>query len=968
MENKMTTFKPLACGFHSHTDASLDGGSTAASKIKQASKLGRIADCVTDHGVMSNLIHHHDTCKKLHKDKKIPNPIKSIHGIEAYIIDPHRPAKVQKNGKEIPQYYHLTIHFKTMAAYQYFCKLAPVMNARAVVKYGEVKPLMTFEELEPIAGQISIGSGCLIGPVQKNILCGRSDLAEKMYVYLRNLAGPGNFFVEVFPHIIDKDWQKPTREGNVITKQGYFAPITSVRDWDANAVDPEPCVYNGSIDIQKRPNEFVMMMAKKYGDPIIISLDDHFACEEDYVVQEARMSNGREDWKFYNSYHMYSSEECAKNLKSQLGVSDKQIEEWIDNSYKFVDLFSNYKIETSDDRWLLPTTEMVYNIKSTSTDKLNEIVAKVGKMPAVDHPEYQKYKDRFDYEVSVLRDNGVADFLPYFFVIEDVANYCTKNGVLFNVRGSAGGSLVLYLMGVSITNPFTYNLPFERFITLGRIKSGSLPDIDFDVQERDPVIQYLKDKYGDRMSLIATDLLMRLKSSILDVERAMLGYVRPETSKMCAMLKGAQQGQSDMDWLNGYTDKDTGAHVPGFIEDMSDPVAEDLRKYIKNNEEIWSTVLRCIGITKTRGVHAGGVIIAPEPIHHYMPTIETNKGRATAYNMKGVERVGGVKFDFLGVSTLHSLGISMKSIKEHEKTDLKWDEFPYQKAVYDDIINSDKLAAIFQLNTKLVRPGVSAIKPKNVQDLATITALYRPGALDSPSPDPSDPPSETAASYFVKCAKGRRAPYYIHDDLIPILDYTFGVIVFQEQSLDIFRMLVGYSYEQAEEVRRGIGKKDKDLLHKHMGALKEALLQRMWTEAQADRLRDSIMASARYAFNKSHSASYAIVAYNGCYIKHNWPLHFWKGELTVNSDNHDKLRNYFPEFKKYLLSISVIKSHHSDWLIEDGGLRPPLSLIKGCGAKSVEAIQHFIHTPLDQLSFDDDEAIHEEPEESEQYE
>lgn len=948
----MSKFKPLACGFHSHTDASLDSPGTVNSKIIQAFKLGNIANCVTDHGTMSALVSHNDACKKLLKDKKIESPIKSIHGIEAYVVDSLRPTKTQKNGIEVPQYYHLTIHFKTQAAYKYFCMLSPVMNARAVVKYGEVKPLLKLEELEPISGQITIGSGCLIGPVQKNVLNGRSDWAEQMYVKLRDLAGPGNFFAEVFPHLLNKDWRKPLRgQGNIIIEPGKFVPITSVREWDPNSTDQEPCTVNGAMDIQKDPNLFVIKMAEKYGDPIVISLDDHFACEHDYETQCVKISGGKEDWKFSNSYHMYSSEECAKNLKEQLDVTDKQIEEWIDNSYKFVDLFNDYKMETADDRWLLPTTEMVYNIKDSSTDKLNEIINRVGRLPSPEHPDYKSRKERLDYEVSVLRDNGVADFLPYFFVIEDVANYCRKTGLLFNCRGSAGGSYVLYLMGVSITDPFKYNLPFERFLTLGRIKSGSLPDIDFDVQERDPVIAYLKNKYGDRCSLIATNLLMRLKSSILDVERSRLGQVRRETSVMCAMLSGASQGQNDIEWLNGYKNKDTGAHVPGFLEDMQDSNAQTLRDYIKNNPAIWETVLRCIGINKSRGVHAGGVIIAPEPIQNYMPTIMTNKGMATAYDMKGVERVGGVKFDFLGVSTLHSIGIALKSIRETEGVDIQWDEFPHDPAVYSDIIHKDKLAGIFQINTKTVRPYVLATKPKSISDISTLTALLRPGAMDAPAPNPAF--SGTAAEYYVAAAQGKQPAYYIHEEVRHIFEPTLGVCILQEQLLQTFRDIAGYSYEDAEVCRRAVSKKDKNALELHIGILKNKCLERGWNQDQANLLADTLIKSAGYSFNASHSCSYAIVAYNGCWLKKHYPLHFWKGELTVNSDNHEKIKNYFDEFKHYLLPLSAAKSHPTDWVIEGKGLRPPLCLINGCGEKSLEILKRFIDTPLNQLESSD---------------
>lgn len=946
-------FKPLACGFHSHTDISLDGGSTVEGKIKRAAQLGRIADCVTDHGLMSNLVPHWTAAQKLLKDKKISIPIKSIHGIEAYIIDPLRQPKVFKNGKIEPRYMHITIHFKDVEAYRYFCQLTPKMEARAVMRYGERKPLMTIEELEAISGHITLGSGCLGGLVQQNVLRGQFDWARQMYERIRHIAGPGNFFVEVFPHILDKEWHRPERDAaGTIIKPGEFVPITTVK-MDEWMPEPEPC--KGGIDIQKMPNQFVLDMAKRYGDPVIISLDDHYAAPEDKVVQEARIGNGQEGLKFYGTYASFTTEECAESFRRQLDVKDFDIEQWVDNSYRFVELFDKYKLESSKDRWLLPTTEMVYNVQGASSKvKLWELIKHHGRLPAATDERHKTYMDRLKYEVSVLADNGVADFLPYFFVLEDAAQYAKKNGIMWNTRGSAGGSLVLFLIGVSITDPIKYGLPFERFLTLGRIKSGSLPDIDTDWEDRDLILQYLRQKYGEQVALIATNLMLRLKSSILDVERSTKGMVSAETHIMCRAIKGAPQGVSDKDWLFGYKDKTTGAEVKGFWDESASAA---LRKYSTDNPEIWSTVLKCIGITKTRGIHAGGIVLTPGPVQNHMPLVlaDEERGYATAYDMKSVEYVGGVKYDFLGVTTLKALGISMRSIRDTIGIDMEWGEFPHDPAVYSEIMAKDLMEAIFQLNTNIARPYVARIKPKRVLDAALITSMCRPGTLDAPSPDPSDGVEKTAATYFVDCAQGKRKAYYIHADLeaLECMRETYGILIYQEQTLELFRELAGYSYEQAEEVRRGIGKKDKDLLNKHSAVLKQKCIERGWTEKQASRLFDSIEASAKYSFNKSHATSYAIVAYNGCYLKHHYPLHFWKGELTVHSDDHDKIREYLSECRKYVLPVDVVRSHPTDWIIEGEALRPPLCLIKGAGALGVSALKRFIETDIDKLEVGD---------------
>jgi DNA polymerase-3 subunit alpha len=227
----MSKFRPLAFGFHAHCDVgSLDSSSTAASKIKRAAELGRPADCVTDHGTMSTIATHWMEAEKFSKKN---TPVQSVHGIELYVIDPNMPWKEFKNGKKEPKYFHLTVLFKDKEAYKYFCQLTPKMEERAILKFGEAKPLALLEELEPISGHIVIGSGCLVGGVSKYITewtLGkeeRYDIARKMYTKIRDIAGPGNFFCEIMPHAVDKNWVRPDIDKSTrkIITPGTFAPI-----------------------------------------------------------------------------------------------------------------------------------------------------------------------------------------------------------------------------------------------------------------------------------------------------------------------------------------------------------------------------------------------------------------------------------------------------------------------------------------------------------------------------------------------------------------------------------------------------------------------------------------------------------------------------------------------------------------------------------------------------------------------
>lgn len=476
----MSKFKPIAFGIHGHSDiGSLDAAVSPAGRIKAAKRLGRPADSLTDHGSMSGLIPHYFAAKK--------EGIQSIHGIELYLIDERKPLKQFKNGKTEPHYSHQTVLFKTQEAYEYFSKMTPTMESRAIMKFGEPKPLLYLHELEPIAGQVVFGSGCMVSHIGKSIndwsltSTERLEWAEKAYLDLKRLSGDTPLLVEIFPHATTHNWKKPKDQ------PGFFYPILEKNhSCGAHCAGQEHVVdecghLTVPVDLQLRHNQFMIHLAKKYGDLLVISEDSHLGSEEDYEIQVQRMNNGDEKWRFHNKYAMLETDRWANNLQSTLGLSDYDIEEMIDNSYKSLDFFSKYKVRTNKDGWLVPTAVQVYGesvVGKTNKEIVFKLIEKHGRMPKPDHPDYQKYKERLDYEISVFADNGKVDLLPYFFPVENVVSWAKSREEITMSRGSAGGSLLVYLLGMSITNPLEYNLPFERMITLGRITANTMPDVD----------------------------------------------------------------------------------------------------------------------------------------------------------------------------------------------------------------------------------------------------------------------------------------------------------------------------------------------------------------------------------------------------------------------------------------------------------------------------------------------------------
>jgi DNA polymerase-3 subunit alpha len=917
---------------HSHSDYSLDGGSTVSQIIEKNLELGATHVTFTEHGHMNSAMELYVLANK--------KGAKPILGIEAYMVNPFyeeyvnlykvalknkaikpkglRGKKTDLSDADIESeaksqamgdtYLHVTVHFRTPQAYQYFCKISKAMWERSIVKVGETKPMITIEELMSVKGQVTIGSSCMRGPVQWFLLGSRNGLikpdtkrAEHMYLKLKEIAQDG-FFVEVFPHSVTHEWVRPEKDDSGrIVKPGYFKE--------------NECSCEHDKDRQKPLNQFVLELAKKHKDPALISLDSHFANPEHKAIQDSRLGNGQENWRFHESYHILSTDEAAEKLKASLGVSDKDIEEWVDNSYQWASKFNDFKLETSENRWILA---------GDSERFLNRLKSTIDKYGRMDWSN-QEMMDRLKMEIEVLAYNSKINLLAYFETIEDIANFCKENDVLLNVRGSAGGSLLLYLIGVSGINPLKHGLSFGRFLTEGRIKANTLPDVDMDVSDQGKVIQYLNDKYGDSVCRLSTNVLLKLKSSIKDAERTILGSVRKETEDLTKALPQTPQGVEDYDFVFGYTDE-SGVHNQGLLESN-----EKLQKYADANPEVWAVVTEMMGVQRNKGSHACGYLITDNPVTDYMPIIQAKNEWVTAFSPKWAEAAGGVKFDLLGVNTLKDIQAALRSIKERTGVILDPWNLPDDSECWENF-GLGYTESVFQFDTPTVRPYLIATKPKTIDQIAAITALCRPGTLDAPENETS---SRTLSEVFVARSKGE-ATVYVNNDLEPILGETNGVQLYQEQTIEIFKKIAEMDDAEADEVRRGIGKKNMKVLNDASNKLKEAALKKGWTEDQVNLLIKQIMASANYAFNKSHAVSYAYVAYACMYLKTRYPLDWWKAILSNSSK--DELASKFWRHVSEFTLLPDINSSTDTYELKNDKIIAPFSILNGVGEKAYHAL------------------------------
>lgn len=905
---------------HVHSHYSLDGAATVEDMVLRAVEQESPYLALTEHGNMNSALELYNVSKK--------HGIKPILGIELYIIPPFleeiRPIieqevtaskkfdNISDKEKAIDkairnEYAHLTVNFKDEWAYQYFSKLTPIMESRALVKYGERKPLATLEEVAGAAGHITICSSCLVGVVSRFILPRRKsgwsspELAEKAYHMLRDIAGKDDFFVELFPHEITKTWKKPDKES-----PGHFIPH-------------ECTTYASDGDIQKPANNFILEMAKKNNDNILVSLDAHFARPEQELCQISRLGNGKEAWRFSNSYYMYSSDESYKILQRMHNIDTKTMEKWIDNSYLWASKFDGFKMQTKKDRFIIGSLEANWQ------DRLIDMINSVGRMNW-SNPEMS---ERLRREIDTITNNGVINLMPYFFTVSDIAEWARANEILVNPRGSGSGSLLLYLLGVSGINPLQYGLSFERFLTKGRIAGGNMPDVDLDFSNQEKAFGYLQDKYGDAFCNISIDTQLKLKSSIKDVERVILGSVRESTEKLCKILPPSPQGTDEHEHVFGGEDGQ-GHHIDGLIDTVP-----QLKRYAKDNEEIWASVSEMLGINRQKSRHPCAVVIADQPVQNYIPIAYIGENKITGFGPKHVEEAGLIKYDILGVNTLRDIQTALKLIKANHDIDLDIYNLPHNEVCFRNF-REGRTETVFQFDTPTIIPYLKSTYPNSIEDLSMLTAMGRPGTLDAPESADSQ---RTLSQVYVARRNGESITY-IHPELEPILRDTMGIMIYQEQSMRIFKEIAGYSDEESDEVRRAIGKKDKKLLERQLSELRERLSKKgTWLPDQIELLSQQLIASAKYSFNKSHSTAYGIIAYANQYLKTLYPIEWWTAILSNASK--DDLKRYWQHAVQWIKMPDINTSSKDFYIVNENGhtfIQAPITLLDGVGAATTAEI------------------------------
>jgi len=667
---------------------------------------------------------------------------------------------------------------------------------------------------------------------------------------------------------------------------------------------------------QPRENEYanrLLSLAADNACPVVATNEVRFLRSEQFQAHEARvcihqgrlLDDNRRPKNYTPEQYLRSSEEMAKTFADLPQVLDNTIA-----------IAQRCNLEIKFGEYVLPAypaaadsgSEQDY-LKDAALEGLNNRLEKSGIAAGYSQ---QDYTDRLLHELQVINQMG---FPGYFLVVADFVRWAKRNDIPVGPgRGSGAGSVVAWVLNITDLDPLEYELLFERFLNPERV---SMPDfdIDFCMEQRDRVIDYVADTYGhDQVSQIITFGKMNAKAVVRDTGRVLgHGY--------------------------GFVDSIAKLIPPALDMTLTKALAEEpqLKQRYQDEDEvrgILDQALELEGITRNAGKHAGGVVIAPGPLTDF--TALYNEPEASAVSQldkDDVEAIGLVKFDFLGLRTLTLIHWAMQTINIHRQQQgeqaLELDKIPLDDVATFKLLCACQTTAVFQLESRGMKDLIRKLQPDSFADIVALVALFRPGPLES-----------GMVGDYIDRKHGRAPVVYPHPDLEPILQPTYGVILYQEQVMQIAQVLAGYSLGAADLLRRAMGKKKAEEMAKQRSVFVEGSAKNDVDSALANRIFDLMETFAGYGFNKSHSVAYALIAYQTAYLKAHYPAEFMAAVLSADPDDSDKIANLIDDCRLLNLQVLPPDIAHSDYkfVVQDGAIRFGLSAIKGVGQSAIDAI------------------------------
>lgn len=892
---------------HVHTQFSLlDGAANISNLYKKAIADGMSGMAITDHGNMFGVFkfvaeaHKH---KKNPADKKSEPLVKPIVGCEFYLVEDRHKRAFTREEKDVR--YHQLLLAKNAQGYQNLIKLCSLGYSEGL--YGKY-PRIDKELIEKYHDNLIATTCCLGAIVPKTYAKYGEEACEKEFLYWLNLFGD-DYFVELQRHKI-----------------------------------PE----------QDRLNAFLIKLAKKHNVKIIATNDSHYVDRDDFVAHDIllcintgekistpKMKDFSEDegmpkgtrFAFYNDEFYFKT-------KAEMTQLFNDIPEAVDNTGIIVDRVETLNLNRDI---LLPNFPLppefnihqkadIINGKTVSADTLNQ-------WEYLKHLTYSGAKMRYDsitpdieerlnFELETIKNMG---FPGYFLIVSDFIRAGREKGVYIGPgRGSAAGSAVAYCTGITNLDPIKYNLLFERFLNPERI---SMPDIDtdFDDEGRQVVIDYVVEKYGkEKVAQIVTYGTMAAKMSIKDVARVL--DLPLEQSNALAKLVPDKPGISLGRVFNAPLDG------KGSLKEKENLGSEEIEKIkmlreIAEGSDIRAEVLKeaqvLEGSVRNTGIHAAGIIIAPEDLTNILP-VATSKDSTllvTQYDGKVVEDAGVIKMDFLGLKTLSIIKDAVSIIKKRHGIEIVPDEIPLDDVKTFELYQKGETIATFQFESVGMQKYLKELKPDKFEDLIAMNALYRPGPLDY-------------IPNFIKRKHGLEPITYDLPELEEHLAETFGITVYQEQVMLLSQKLADFTKGEADGLRKAMGKKDRATLDKYKPKFIEAGAAKGLDRTKLDKIWTDWEAFASYAFNKSHSTCYAFVAFQTAYLKAHYPAEYMAAVLN-NSANIEKTTQLMEECKRMGISVlgpDVNESYKNFFVNKNGDIRFGLFGIKGLGEATIDSI------------------------------
>lgn len=857
----MTQFVHL----HNHTEYSLlDGMSKIKKLFSFVKEKGMNAIAMTDHGAMYGAIEFFKEGKK--------QEVKPIIGLEGYIT--------RSLTEKIKDNFHITLLAKNYEGYKNLMKLTSIAHIEGFY----YRPRFTKEILQEHSEGLICFSGCPQAEIPQLLISGNYQAASKLAQWYADIF-KDDFYIEIQRH-------------------GYDKILPDIKN------DELRVSLQQIADESQKYEQGAIKLSRDLGIPLVATNDSHYIKKEDAPAQDALVciATGKNIADIKRLRYIDNPDFYLKTADEMVaGFND--LPDAIENTVKIAD---KCNLEIAIGNWSFPK----FNLPQGKTDSqyLQELAWKM--LPERISDFDQECKKRLEYELDIINKKGYA---PYFLIVMDMVNWCAKNGIITNTRGSAAGSLVSYVLGITTVNPLKYGLPFERFLNPYR---PSPPDIDFDISDnrREDVIKYICDTYGvEKVAQICTFGRMLAKAAVRDIARV-LGYPYSVGDKIAKLIPLGSQG---------------------FPMTMERAINEtpDLKNLYENDpdtKKIIDLAKAIEGNARHLSVHAAGVVVAPTKLTDFAPIQLEPKGKKiiTQYEMHACEDVGLIKFDVLGIRNLSILGNAIKIVKDLRGLQINLHQIPLDDKKTFDMLSRGETMGTFQLNGSGMTKFLKELKPTRVEDIMAMVALYRPGPI-------------AVIPEYIKRKNNPKLVKFLDPRMKKFLQMSYGLIVYQDDLLFCALELAGYTWEVADKFRKAVGKKIPEEMAAQKDKFIKGIIANGQTEEFAEKLWKLFEPFQAYGFNKAHAASYGMVAYFTSYMKANFPVEYMTALLSAESNDSQKVAQAVHECRRMGIKVlppdinesgfdfTIVKDNES---LDGRAIRFGLSAIKNVGSVAIEII------------------------------